>query len=61
METVIVILLWAAPFLFVVFLINQTLGAKAVALRELAKMYARGEVSEEEYETRRIALKRLRT
>lgn len=60
MEFVFVIVLWALPVLFVIYIIERIAGPTAAGMRALAKRFAAGEIDEEEYEAKRKALKRLK-
>jgi uncharacterized membrane protein len=46
--------------LFIAFVIDQIWGPRAAALRELAKVYARGEIDDDEFDRRRQKLKKVR-
>ena len=61
MEVVVFILLWAIPALFVIYVVERVAGPTSSGIRELLRLFAAGEIDAEEYETRRKALKRLKT
>jgi uncharacterized membrane protein len=61
MEFLFLVLIWALPVLFIAFVIDQIWGPRAAALRELAKVYARGEIDDDEFDRRRQKLKKVRS